>query len=225
MVVVQTKPAFRWMDRSGICSSTRKIALDLWDGQIPNRDRNQLVRELYERENTGKPEPSGSQDMVGLVYPGVNRLDYDIKFEGGLFPAHIESDNDPDVARWLESVLYVIPVAPRPPGYSPLGRRNMDPQWIARLGKSGQACFDAIVTCDTARLGQSFNECISCWRAILPDTVDHPALTVDLMALLEYYQQRYAGAMYSGCGGGYLFVASHEAVPGAFQIEVRTEGD
>jgi hypothetical protein len=27
--------------------------------------------------------------------------------------------------------------------------------------------------------------------------------------------------MYSGCGGGYLFVVSPEPVPGAFRINVR----
>jgi hypothetical protein len=28
--------------------------------------------------------------------------------------------------------------------------------------------------------------------------------------------------MYSGCGGGYLYVVSDEPVPGAFQVQVRT---
>ena len=41
------------------------------------------------------------------------------------------------------------------------------------------------------------------------------------MGLLAYYQSRYPGAMYSGCGGGYLFVVSDEPVPGAFQVKVR----
>jgi hypothetical protein len=41
------------------------------------------------------------------------------------------------------------------------------------------------------------------------------------MALLGYYQDRYAGAMYSGCGGGYLYVVSEEPVPGAFQVKIR----
>jgi preprotein translocase subunit SecA len=45
--------------------------------------------------------------------------------------------------------------------------------------------------------------------------------------LLEYddvmNKQRYAGAMYSGCGGGYLYVVAEERVPGAFGVEVRTE--
>ena len=31
-----------------------------------------------------------------------------------IFPAHIESNNDPAVARWLETVLHMVPVAPRP---------------------------------------------------------------------------------------------------------------
>jgi hypothetical protein len=44
-----------------------------------------------------------------------------------------------------------------------------------------------------------------------------------LMTLLKYYQDRYAGAMFSGCGGGYFYVASDTPVPGAFQVKVRTE--
>ena len=41
------------------------------------------------------------------------------------------------------------------------------------------------------------------------------------MGLLRAYQSCYAGAMYSGCGGGYLVVASKEPVPGAFTVKVR----
>lgn len=45
---------------------------------------------------------------------------------------------------------------------------------------------------------------------------------VDLKGILRAYQRRYAGAMYSGCGGGYLFVVSDEPVPGGFQITIRS---
>jgi hypothetical protein len=51
--------------------------------------------------------------------------------------------------------------------------------------------------------------------------VYHHTLTVDLMALWRYYQTRYPGAMYSGCGGGYLYVVSEEPVLGGFQVQVR----
>ena len=221
MVVVAVEPQFRWMDRSGICGSTRQIALELWGTTLPDRNPAQLVRELYEAENEGRAEPSGSQDMIGLIYPGVSRLDYDFRCHEGLFPAHIESCNDPAVAAWLSRVLHILPVAPRPDGYNPLETKNLDPAWIARLGRSGRDCYNAIVTRDIERLGGSMNECMKCWEAILPGTVRHPTLRVDLIELLEYYQSRYPGAMYSGCGGGYLFVASEHPIPGAFAVQVR----
>jgi hypothetical protein len=149
-------------------------------------------------------------------------LDYNFRVHGGVFPAHIESLNDARRARWLERVLHVLPVEPRPLGYSPLGKKRLDPKWIARLGQTGRDCFDAIRRMDVEALGASFNECMACWETILPQTVRHPAIKVDLKALLRAYQRRCAGAMYSGCGGGYLFVASDEPVPGAFTVNVRT---
>jgi hypothetical protein len=45
---------------------------------------------------------------------------------------------------------------------------------------------------------------------------------MDLPALLQHYQACYAGAMFSGCGGGYLTVISEKDVPGSFRISVRT---
>ena len=94
MVVVALEPTFRVMDRSGCASGTRAVATKLWNGRLPNRPPEELVRELYEAENKGKAEPSGSQDMIGLIYPGINRLDYDFAANGGVFPSHIESLND-----------------------------------------------------------------------------------------------------------------------------------
>jgi hypothetical protein len=221
MVVVQIEPTFRVMDRAGFATGTREIALRRWKGRLPSRPPADLVRELYETENEGKAEPSGSQDMIGLIYPGINRLDYDFAANGGVFPSHIESLNDVRIARWLARVLHVLPVAQRPEGYNPLGEKNLDPKWIARLGRSGKECFEAIGNRDLKALGASMNECMRCWEAILPHVVRHPTITVDLVGLLRVYQRRYPGAMYSGCGGGYLFVVSNEPVPGAFKVAVR----
>jgi len=57
--------------------------------------------------------------------------------------------------------------------------------------------------------------------SLLPQTVRHPSLEVDLMALWRAHRDRYPGVMYSGCGGGYLIVASEEPVAGALGIAVR----
>lgn len=221
MVVVAIQPTSYFMDRCGMGTSTRKVAAALWGVEIPPGDPARRVRELYQAENQGKEEPSGSQDMAGLIYPGINRLDYDYEYEGGYFPVHVESCCDPEVARWLERVVYLLPVSQRPEGYSPLGIKNLHPDWIRSLGLSGKACYDAIFAKDRVALGESMNECMACWQALLPFTVSHPTIKVDLMALLAHYQRRYAGAMYSGCGGGYLYVISDEPVPGGFQVKVK----
>jgi hypothetical protein len=89
------------------------------------------------------------------------------------------------------------------------------------LGQTGEDCFEAIRRHDLQALGASLNECMTCWEKLLPHTVRHPTLKVDLIGLLRAYQSRYAGAMYSGCGGGYLLVVSEEPVPGAFNVRVR----
>ena len=221
MVVVQIEPDFRPMDRSGIASGTRAVAMEIWKGKLPNRPPEQLVRELYEAENNDKAESSGSQDMIGLVYPGVNRLDYDYGINGGVFPAHIESCNRPKVAQWLGSVLNLIAVEPRPIGYSPLGLRHLEAKWIAKLGQSGRDCYEAILKTDAQALGSSLNLNMRCWETLLPHTVRHSLLRPDLMPLLKVYQKQYPGAMYSGCGGGYLIVVSTRSVPGAFKVNVR----
>jgi len=221
MVVAALKPDFRVLDRAGMATSTRKIANALWKGILPEGDPADLVKELYREENKNKPEPSGSQDMIGLIYPGISRLDYDYFHEGGLFPKHIESCNEPDIAAWLESVLFMVPIAQRPDGYNPLGKKNINPEWIRKLGWTGKECYSAIVTKNLSRLGRSMNLCMECWEAVLPNTVAHPAIKIDLKAILHYYQNRYAGAMYSGCGGGYIIVVSEKRVPGSISLRIR----
>jgi hypothetical protein len=221
MVVVQIEPFFRPMERSGIASGTRTVAMRLWNGKLPARPREDLVRELYHAENKGRAEPSGSQDMIGIIYPGISRLDYDFNHKGGVFPAHIESCNHSKSARWLEKVLHLLPMEPRPEGYSPLGIKNLDPKWIRRLGQSGRDCYNAIVKMNIQALGASLNATMKCWETLLPNVIHHPKINLDLKAWLTAYQKQYPGAMYSGCGGGYLIVVSNKTVPGSIKVNVR----
>jgi hypothetical protein len=222
MVVASLEPDIPFMERCGFATSTRRVAIRLWGGGIPDQPPSRLVRELYREENRGRVEPSGSQDMIGLIHPGISRLDFDSTHEEGLFPVFIESTTDPKITGWLEEVIRLVPVAPRPDGYSPLGIKNLHPEWIHRLGRSGRDGFSAIQNRDVDALGASLNECMLCWEVILPQTVRHPALRTDLRPLLDIYQSRYAGAMYSGCGGGYLIVAAADEVPGGMRVRVRT---
>jgi len=223
MLVVSLQPAFHFMDRAGMAISTRKMALKIWGEHLPDREPQELVRELYLRENGDRPHPSGSQDMAGIVYPGISRLDYDFNSAGGIFPTHVESCNDPATVTWLESVLHILPVSPRPDGYDPLVIQNLLPEWIARLGQTGHDCYAAILRHDPLALGAALNATMTCWKVLLPGNFEHPTLTMELLPLLRYYQEHSYGAAYSSCGGGYLYVVSEQPVPGAFHPIIRTE--
>ena len=175
MVVVSIEPTCRFMDRCGMGTSTRKVATRLWGDTVPSRDPESLVRELYDEENRGRPEPSGSQDMI-VYLSGRKRLDYDFRHAGGVFPSHIESNRDPDVGAWLERVVYMVPVdsARR---VQPAGSEEPDPTWISRLPEGRVGCFDAIVRRDRWRaLGATgVNEMYGGWEAIRAHG-EHPAV-------------------------------------------------
>ena len=113
-------------------TSTRKVAMQMWGNEIPEGEPAALMQDLYAAENEGKPSPSGSQDMAGIIYPGVSRLDYDFNHQGGYFPVHVESNNDPDVACWLENVISMLPICQRSMGYDPLEEKSS-----TRTGFSG----------------------------------------------------------------------------------------
>jgi hypothetical protein len=223
VVVVSLEPVYPFMNRAGIATSTRRVALKTWGDHLPEGDRAELVRQLYWLENRDRPCPSGSQDMAGIIYPGISRLDYDFNVEGGIFPARVESCNEPTTIAWLEQVLYILPVCPRPDGYDPLIIQNLIPEWIACLGRAGHDCYSAILRRDASALGAAMTATMDCWKVLLPGNFEHPCLTMDLLPLMNYYQQHFYGAAYSSCGGGYLYVVSEQAVPGTFQPVIRSE--
>ena len=54
MVVVSLEPTVLFMELSGMGTSTRKVALNLWGNSLPDQEPAKLVRELYMAENHGK---------------------------------------------------------------------------------------------------------------------------------------------------------------------------
>lgn len=213
MVVVQLEPSITFNDRSGMATSTRKTALKLWPDRIPDLPPDQLAKLMFGAENPpGTEYVSGSQDALGLMLPGINRLHYD----GGYWPSKVDSITDRDTCDWLESVLHLVPLSPRPDGYDPLTERHVDPQAIKKLGATGQMCMDAIRARNTTQLGTALNDTRSAWQAILPETI--PSQIDDIISNYTHH----AGCLPSGCGGGYLVVASELPISGAISIRIRS---
>ncbi len=226
VVVVQIKPTVTFHDRCGICSSTRKILMKKHPQGIPaSMDRYKLAADLYYWENERKVPIGGSQDAWGSVYPGFNLLHYDFRHHNGVLPQRVKSIVNQRTAAWFERNFWIVEcVGPRPQGYNPFdGGRFATERVVTQLGQSGQDCFAAIRNRDVAALGAAFNQCSSAWRKMLPGIFEHPTITVPVMKKLRHYQRRYAGAMPSGCGVGYIYVASSEPVPGGFQVKVNLD--
>ena len=214
VVVAQIWPTIDFNDRSGLATSSRKVGIQIWGDRYPEGDFQQNAKLLFGAENPpGKKYISGSQDHIGLLYPGVNRLYYN----GGYWPERVDSTTRNDICDWLSNILHLVPLEPRPDGYDPLKEMHLEKSFIRELGESGDLCWDAIINKDVARLGKALTATLLSWKKILPLTV--PDWVMNEME--TKYFPNYAGAITSGSGGGYVIVVSETEVEGAIKIKVR----
>jgi cytidyltransferase-like protein len=214
VVVAQIMPSLDFNDRSGMATSSRRVGIELWGGNLPAGDPVRNAQLLFGAENPpGSQYISGSQDHIGLLVPGISRLDYAGKF----WPDHIENTTDNDTCEWLSEVLHFAPLQPRPEGYNPLLKKDLNPSIVKKLGESGQNCYEAILKKDTKLLGESMKESFIAWSEMLPNTV--PAWVMD--EVQSNYFSKYPGAITSGSGGGYVVFPSDKPVEGAIKIKIR----
>lgn len=214
VVVAQIWPTIDFNDRSGMATSSRKVAIDLWGNQYPGGNSQKNARLLFGAENPpGTQYISGSQDHIGLLVPGISKLDYN----GGYWPEKIETIADRETGEWLSEILHLVPLQPRPEGYNPIEKQNLTMSVVKRLGESGAACFDAILKKDVRLLGEAMKETFLCWAEMLPNTV--PDWVMNEMQ--TNYFPMYSGAITSGSGGGYVVFPSETPVAGALKIKVR----
>jgi len=134
VVVAQILPTMDFNLRSGLATSSRECAIKLWGDRYPDGDPVENAKLLFGAENPpGKQYVSGSQDHIGLLMPGVNRLYY----SGGYWPERIDSSTDRSVCDWLSEVLHLVQMKPRPAGYDPLKEMHLEKSFIRELGDAG----------------------------------------------------------------------------------------
>jgi len=211
VVVVNIHATREFNLRSGMATSTRNLWQRLQKYNLFPDDPVELARLLFGYENPpGTKYVSGSQDHLGLTLPGANRLYY----HGEHWPERIESTTAPDVCDWLEQSITLVELSERPPGYDPLARQNITTKSVARLGKAGDRCWEAILAKDIRRLGEAVTETHKAWGEILPLTTSD-----DIEAEMAKYPCY--GRITSGSGGGYLVLITDEPIPNSFRIKVR----
>ncbi len=214
VVVAQIWPTLDFNDRSGMATSSRKVAQELWNGKIPEGDPIRNAQLLFGAENPpGTKYVSGSQDQIGLMVPGIKRLYYN----GSYWPTRIESCIDKGICDWLSQVLYLIPLDPRPEGYDPLQVKHLEKSFVKELGESGDQCWESILKMDVRGLGKAMTRSFLAWRKMLPFTVPDGVMR----EMETRYLPNYPGAITSGSGGGYAMVASERDISGAIRIKVK----
>lgn len=214
VVVAQIWPTYDFNGRSGLATSSRDIGIKIWGNKYPEGDHSFNARVLFGAENPpGSQYVAGSQDQIGLLYPGVNRLYYN----GGYWPEKIESTTKKEICDWLSDVLYLVPLEPRPDGYDPLKEMHLKKSFIRELGEAGEMCWESILKKDISGLGKALTDTLLSWKKILPLTV--PEWVMNEME--TKYFPNYPGAITSGSGGGYIIVVSEKEIEGALKIKVR----
>ena len=214
VLTISVEPTRTFNDRSGMSTSTRKKAIELWGYRLPDDDPEKLSKVLFSYENPpGKTEISGSQDSLGIVLPGLNRLNYD----GGYWPVSIESCIDEDLLSWLETKLHFIPLTPRKDGYNVLSDTNINKENAKLLSDAAIGTWNAVLTRDVRSFGEQFRLSLEAQVKMFPHMMNN-----DVSNMIDRYKDVALGWKLSGAGGGgYLVLIADQTIEGSFQIQIR----
>lgn len=218
VITISIEPEFDFNDRSGMASSTRIKAMELWHNDIPEGNREKLAHTLFCVENPpGSGYVSGSQDSIGIVYPGVNRLDYP---RGSYWPGNITQVTDEEVLSFIEEHLWFINLSPRAEGFDVLAGTRIHEAGARALALAAEAAWEAILQRDLRKFGQAFRESFEAQVAMFPGMVN-PVI----QETIDRYKKEALGWKISGAGGGgYLVLVSPKPVENAIRITIRRGG-
>lgn len=214
VLTISIEPTHDFNHRSGMATSTRKVAAQLWETALPSGDPAQLAYLLFASENPpGTQEVAGSQDSIGIVFPGLNRSGY----AGEYWPHNIQSIHDEEILAWLESRLYLVTLGPRTHEYRVLSDTNITAEGAKALADAAEACWDSILEMDAVRFGEQFRKSFEAQIAMFPNMAD-----ASIFAQIDEYRDQALGWKLSGAGGGgYLILVSEKPIEKAIQIKIR----
>ncbi|MBE9510835.1 MAG: adenylyltransferase/cytidyltransferase family protein [Bacteroidetes bacterium] len=214
-IVASIEPTTEFFDRSGMATSTRRVALEMWPGGMPFGDPENMAKMLFRFDNPpGKTEISGSQDALGIMLPGINKLVYNCK---NYWPEKITNVLDEDIISWLESHLYLIPLWPRKAGYNVLKVTKLNKTNVKALADAADGCWEAIKNKDLNGFAKYFNDSFYAQVTLFPGMLND-----ELSEVLDTYGNRALGWKLSGAGGGgYLILISEKKIDKGISIKIR----
>ena len=211
VIVMSIEPTIEFNDKSGMATSSRKKAIELWQTQIPAGNREQLAKLIFCVENPpGTKTISGSQDQLGILLPGLNKLNYN----NGYWPVSIESITDDETLNFISEHLYLIQLPQRKQNYDVLAKTNINPTSAKKLADATERCWEAMKAHDVKSWGKATVDCFEAQLEMYP-----AMLSSEMQAAIEHYRNHVCGWKVTGCGGGgYLLLISKEPIENAIKV-------
>ena len=214
VLTISIEPTYNFQDRSGMATSTRKKANELWGNHIPFGDEEKLSKMLFSFENPpGSQQIAGAQDSIGIVLKGLTKQYY----TGSFWPQFLERVLDEAILNWLEKSLVIIPLKQRLDDFDPLKNSSITLDKIKKLSIASLNCWEAITNMDIEKTGKYITESFKAQIEMFPNM-----LVGDLSRAIGRYENDLLGYKVSGAGGGgYLIGISEKEIDGAIKIKIR----
>jgi len=211
-IVASIEPTIEFFNRSGMATSTRNSAMKLWSGR---RFKEEDAKVLFAYDNIpGTTEISGSQDSLGIVLPGINRLFYE---KGKYWPSKIENLSDESTLVWLENHLQLIPLWPRKEGFNVLKHCRLNKSNVKALTKSTEGCWEALKRKDLTSFAPYFALSFDAQIEMFPKMMNKK-----IQKVIDQYKYKTLAWKLSGAGGGgYLIFVTDQEIENGIRIKIR----
>jgi cytidyltransferase-like protein len=214
-ITTSIEPTIEFNERSGMATSTRKKAIELWNDHLPMENPEKLAKILFRYDNDpGTKDVSGSQDSIGMCLPGINRFFYD---KGKYWPSNFETIGDLSTIKWLEERLYMVMLWPRPDDFVVLENTNISGPNVKKLTDAAEKTWEGLVKKDMKTFSEGFLDSFNAQVRMFPKMMNDKIAGV----IASYRDKALAWKLSGAGGGGYLILISETQIPNSIRVIIR----
>jgi cytidyltransferase-like protein len=214
-ITASLEPTIEFNERSGMATSTRKKAIELWNDHLPLEKPEKLARTLFRYDNDpGTKEVSGSQDSIGITMPGINKFYYDKR---KYWPSKFETISDPATIKWLEERLCMVMLWPRPVDFKVLSDTHINTSNVKKLTRAADLAWEGLTETNISKFAGGFLDSFHAQITMFPKMMNP-----EIEKAIDQYKDKVLAWKLSGAGGGgYLILISENEIPNSFKIKIR----
>lgn len=214
-ITASIEPTIEFNERSGMATSTRKKAIEMWNDHLPMENPEKLAKILFRYDNDpGTKDVSGSQDSIGITMPGINRFFYE---RGKYWPSKFETITDLSVIRWLEERLYMVTLWPRAADFIVLENTNITEDNVKKLTDAAEMAWEGLNKKDINIFSEGFLSSFNAQVAMFPKMMNNK-----ITAVIDKHRDKALAWKLSGAGGGgYLIFVSEKEIVNATMLRIK----